>query len=199
MNRAFVVGIAATALLTLAACSTPVDNQTPSASSGPSTSAPASGKLAAPQVANPLDASKFEQDPCAVLSQAQASQVANLITSRKATGDVAPICTWSDTDHNTVAFGFIPGNGGLSTSYKSQDSKSGYFAVAPDVVGYPAVYGAPYDDRGDGGCQVAVGVSNDEVITVGVTFRKPSPYYSDPCSLAVKAAEAAVTTIKSGA
>jgi hypothetical protein len=195
--KRLVVGGAATALFALAACSTPVSSQTPLASSGPSS--PASSKLTAPQVPNPLDASKFEQDPCKVLSQAQAVQVANLTTSRKTDGNVAPICAWSDSDHNRISFGFIPGNGGLSTSYKSQDSKSGYFAVAPDVAGYPAVYGAPYDDRSDGGCQVAVGLSNDEVVTVGVAFRKPSPYFNDPCSLAVKAAGAAMATLKGGA
>ncbi|HEV7950160.1 MAG TPA: DUF3558 domain-containing protein [Glaciihabitans sp.] len=189
-------GVAATTLLALAACTTPVNSPTPLASSGPSS--PTSSKLTAPQVPNPLDASKFEQDPCTVLSQAQASQVANLTTSSKADGNVAPICSWADNDHNTVAFGFVPGNGGLSTVYKNQDNKSGYFKVAPDVAGYPAAFFGSHDDRNDGGCQVAVGVSNDEVITISADFRNSSPYYSDPCSMAVKAAEAAMATLKGG-
>jgi hypothetical protein len=197
MKLIVIAGVAATTLLALAACTTPVNSPTPLASSGPSS--PTSSKLTAPQVPNPLDVSKFEQDPCSVLSQAQASQVANLTTSSKADGTVAPICSWADDDHNTVAFGFVPGNGGLTTSYKNQDNKSGYFAVAPDIGGYPAAFLGPVDDRDDGDCQVAVGVTNDEVITVNASFRDSSPYYSDPCSLAVKAAEAAMATLKGGA
>ena len=93
----------------------------------------------------------------------------------------------------------MPGNGGLATVYKNQDNKSGYFKVAPDVGGLPAAFFGPYDDRNDGGCQAAVGVKNDEVFTVGVTLRKSSPSYSDPCAVAVKAAEAVVSTLKAGA
>ncbi|MDT7729652.1 MAG: hypothetical protein QOI21_6228 [Actinomycetota bacterium] len=196
MKLIVIAGVAASALLALAACSTPVSSQTPLPSSGPSS--PTSSKLTAPQVPNPLDVSKFEQDPCSVLSQTQASQVANLTTSRKTDGNVAPICVWSDSDQNRVTFGFVPGDG-LSSVYKSQDSQSGYFQVAPEVAGYPAVFSGPHDDRNDGRCQIGVGVRDNEVITISATFRNPSPYYADPCSLAVKAAEAAVTTLKGGA
>jgi hypothetical protein len=192
-----IAGVAVTTLLALAACTTPVSSQTPLASSGPSS--PTTSKLTAPQVSNPLDVSKFEQDPCKVLSLAQASQVANLATSSKADGNVAPICSWADSNHNTVAFGFVPGNGGLSTVYKNQDNKSGYFKVAPDVAGYPAAFFGSNDDRNRGGCQVAVGVSNDEVITISTDFRNSSPYYSDPCPVVLKAAEAAMATLKGGA
>lgn len=188
---------AVTVLGAVAACSTPVSQQTPIASSSPS--APAGTSLSAPPVPSPLETSKFEQDPCNVLTQAQASQVANLTSNRKADGNVAPICVWTDADHNRVTFGFVPGSGGLATVYKNQGNKSGYFKVAPVVGGYPAAFFGPSDDRNDGGCQVAVGVRNDEVITVGVTFRQSSPYYSDPCAITVKAAEAAVSTLKGGA
>lgn len=196
MKRVVEVGVTTSALLVMAACSTPVSSQTPLASSGPAT--PTSSKLTAPQVPNPLNVSKFEQEPCSVLSQAQATQVANLTSSSKSEGNVAPICIWMDTDHNRVTMGFIPGNGGLATSYKNQDNKYGYFAVAPDIGGYPAAFVGPHDDRNAGACLVAVGVSNDEVITVSVSFRDFSPNYATPCPMAVKAAEAAMTTIKAG-
>jgi hypothetical protein len=184
-------------LLALAACSTPVDDQTPLASSGPSAST--SNWLSAPRVPKPLDVSKFDQEPCKLLSQAQASQVANLTASTKSAGNVAPICSWADSDHNTIAFGFVPGNGGLTTVYKNQTNKSGYFEVAPEIVGYPAAFFSPLDNRHDGSCQVGVGVTNDNVITVSADFRNSSPHYSDPCSVTVKAAEAAMTTLKGGA
>ena len=198
MKRSAVAGTAAMALLTLTACSTRAHDQTPMASSGPTTST--GTKLIAPKVPNPLNVSEFEQDPCAVLSPAQANQVAGWTTSSKADGNVAPICTWMDSDHNRLTIGFIPGNGGLTTSYKNQDNKYGYFAVAPAIGGYPAVYSGPADDRNDGGCLVAVGVSDDEVYTTSVSFRKNlSPHYPDPCPIAVQTAEAAMTTLKGGA
>lgn len=197
MKRVVSAGLVTTALLALAACSTPANNQTPSASSGPSS--PASSKLTAPPVPSPLDASKFEQDPCTVLSQDQATHVANLTTRNKSDGNVAPICTWMDSDHNRVTLGFVPGNGGLATVYKNQDNESGYFKVAPDVMGYPAAFFGPHDDRNQGACQVATGVSNDNVITISADFQNSSSYYSDPCSVVIKAAEAAVTTMKGGA
>lgn len=186
-----------TVLGAVSACSTPVGQQTPITSPRPS--APTGTSLTAPPVPSPLDTSKFEQDPCSVLSQSQAAQVANLTSTRKSDGNVAPICTWTDPDHNSLDIGFVPGNGGLTTVYKSQDNKSGYFKVAPDVGGLPAAFFGPYDDRNEGGCQIGVGVKSDEVFTVGVIFRQSSPSYSDPCAVSVKAAEAVVSTLKGGA
>ncbi|MDT8911443.1 DUF3558 domain-containing protein [Amycolatopsis sp. PS_44_ISF1] len=198
MKRSLMAGTAAVTALVLAACSPQSHDETPMASAGPSIST--GNKLVAPRVPNALNVSKFEQDPCTVLSPAQAGEIANWTTSSKADGNAAPICTWADKDHNTVTIGFVPGNGGLTTSYKNQDSKYGYFAVAPDVEGYPAVYSAAHDDRGEGGCLVAVGVSDDEVFTTSVSFRKNlSPHYSDPCPVASRTAEAAMVTIKGGA
>ena len=124
MKRSTVVGLAVTVLFALTGCSNPAPVQTPSISASESTTANA-GKLIVPRVTNPLDLSKFEQNPCNVLTPAQASQVANLTTSSKFDGNVAPLCSWSDTDHNRVTFGFVPGNGGLTTSYKNQDNKAG--------------------------------------------------------------------------
>ncbi|WP_329057064.1 DUF3558 domain-containing protein [Amycolatopsis sp. NBC_01488] len=181
----------------MSACTTPVSQQTPMATSGPST--PTGTSLTAPPVPSPLDTAKVEQDPCSALSQAQAAQVANLTSNRKSDGNVAPICTWTDSDHNSVAIGFVPANGGLATVYKNQDNKSGYFKVAPDVGGYPAAFFGAADFRNDGGCQIAVGVKNDEVFTVNVEFQNSSPYYSDPCAISAKAAEAVVSTLKGGA
>jgi hypothetical protein len=191
------MAVAAVSVLgVVSACSTPVSQQTPIATSGPST--PAGTSLIAPPVPNPLDTAKFEQDPCAALTQAQASQVANLTANRKTEGNVAPICVWTDADHNRVTIGFVPGSG-LSAVYKSQDSQSGYFKVAPDVGGYPAVFSGSHDDRNEGGCQMGVGVRNDEVFTVNVSLRPSSPSYSDPCTITAKAAEAVVSTLKGGA
>ncbi|WP_245614503.1 DUF3558 domain-containing protein [Actinokineospora inagensis] len=165
----------------------------------PSPSTSAEMSLTAPPVPNPLDTAKFEQNPCAVLSQAQAAQVANLTANRQINGNVAPMCIWTDADSNSVAIGFVPANGGLATVYKGQDNKSGYFEVSPNVGGYPAAFFGSADFRNSGGCQIAVGVHDDEVFTVNIDLQKSSPSYQDPCAISTKAAEAAVSTLKGGA
>jgi hypothetical protein len=186
--------------LTLAACSTSTTgNATPSPSSSaasPSSGA-SSGKLTAPSVANPVDVTKFEQNPCSALTSAQASQVAQLTKTGGNFGGNPPTCQWKDDNYNGVSFSFVRG-GGLNDAYAYQDSQSGYFKVAPDVSGYPAVFSSPNDDRSKGNCQLIVGVRNDEEMVVNSSFVASSPYYSDPCSLTQKAAELAIATLKGG-
>jgi hypothetical protein len=157
-----------------------------------------SGKLTAPQVTNPLDVSKFEQNPCGVLTAAQAGQLANLTKTSGSSGGVSPICTWKDDSYNDIGFSFVRG-GGLNDAYAYQDSQSGYFKVAPAVSGYPAVFSGTSDDRTTGGCQLIVGVRNDEEMQVNVSFVASSPHYKDPCAVTQQAAEAAIATLKGGA
>jgi hypothetical protein len=195
------IGCVVTVGFTLAACSTSTTGNA-SPSSSPSTASPSSstsvGKSAAPPVTNPLDVVKFEQNPCTVLTTEQATQVASLTTTSGNSGGATPICSWRDENHNSIAFSFVRG-GGLSDAYAYQDSESGYFKVAPDVSGYPAIFSGTSDDRTTGGCQLIIGVRNDEEMTVYSTLRPSSPNYSDPCSLTQKAAQAAIATLKGGA
>ncbi|MBB1157825.1 DUF3558 domain-containing protein [Amycolatopsis dendrobii] len=188
---------AASILLVLTACSSPNGGQPAPASSNP----PASSSNAAsdvPKVPNPLDVAKYEQDPCSVLTQAQAAQAFNAVRNRKIAGNVAPVCTWNDSENSSLAIGLLPGQGGLATVYKNRSS-TGYFEPAPSIDGYPAVFTNVLDNRSDGGCQVAVGVRADEAFTSSVILFKQSPSYGDPCSVALKAAGAALATIKAGA
>ncbi|GAB3380077.1 DUF3558 domain-containing protein [Amycolatopsis echigonensis] len=182
-------------LLAVTACSTP---GTPVPATPESSSAPTSTSRSVPKVSNPLDATKYEQNPCALLSQSQATEVINAVRNRQSQGLVAPICSWYDADNNRVGLGLLPGQGGLAGAYTNSDSESGYFEAAPDVNGYPAVFAGTTDDRKRGGCQIAVGIKDDETFTSSVALRSASPLYNDPCSLAVKTAAAAITTIKAG-
>ncbi|MFF0149154.1 uncharacterized protein DUF3558 [Amycolatopsis sulphurea] len=181
-------------LLAATACSSAPGTPSPASSSAPIDSAPN-----VPQVTSPLDVGKYEQDPCAVLSKAQATEVFQALRNRTSSGNFAPRCTWYDSKDNSISISFLPGQGGLSTSYKNGAGAGGYFEAAPDVSGYPAVYSAVLDDRKSGGCQIGVGVKNDEIFTFSAILDKASPSYGDPCSLVTRAAEAAVATIKAGA
>ncbi|WP_134731483.1 DUF3558 domain-containing protein [Amycolatopsis nivea] len=200
MNRVKRIALAATSglvLLAVTACSSTPGTPVP-ATPESSSSAPTSTSRSVPKVSNPLDAAKYEQNPCALLSQAQATEVISSVRNRQGKGLVAPICTWYDADNNSVGLGLLPGQGGLAGAYTNADSESGYFEAAPDVNGYPAVFAGTTDDRKRGGCQIAVGIKDDELFTASVRLRTTSPLYNDPCSLAVKTAAAAVTTIKAG-
>lgn len=190
---------AATGLLLIAGTACSSTPGTPNPASSSARSSPTNSAPNAPQVTNPLDVGKYEQDPCAVLTKAQATEVFQAVRNRTSSGNFAPRCTWYDSKDNSISISFLPGQGGLSTSYKNGGGSGGYFEAAPDVSDYPAVYSAVLDDRKSGGCQIGVGVKNDEIFTLSAILDKNSPSYSDPCSLVRKVAEAAVTTIKAGA
>ncbi|MFD8494964.1 DUF3558 domain-containing protein [Amycolatopsis sp. NPDC059657] len=197
MRIATLAAIAGVGLL-LAGCSKSTSgNATPtSATSGPSSS---SGPPV-PQVTNPLDTTKFEQNPCNLLSPDQARALANLVTTRldsKAPG--GPICGWQDEHHNDVNFSFTRG-GGLSDVYRNhRPDDPGYFEPVPSIAGYPAVYGSIADSRADGTCTLIVGVSNDVVMVTSSELGGTSPDEKNPCPLVQKAAEAAIATLKAGA
>ena len=192
------VAAAGLLLAATAACSSNPGTPAPASSAAPS--APASSGPNVPKVPAPLTVAKYEQDPCSLLTAAQANEVIKSVRTTKAAGNAAPICTWFDADDSGLTIGFLPHQGGLATIYQnSGDSTAGYFKPAPDVAGYPAAFFSNMDDRSRGGCQVAVGVTDDEVFTSSVLLQQSSPSYADPCALAAKAAAAAVTTIKAGA
>lgn len=148
-----------------------------------------------PQVTEPLEVARYEQNPCALLPQA--AEVFHAVRSRKIAGNVAPVCTWNDSANSSLAIGLLPGQGGLATVYQNRSS-TGYFEPAPSIDGYPAVFTNALDNRADGGCQIAVGVRADEAFTNSVILFKQSPSYDDPCAVAVKAAKAVVATLKTG-
>lgn len=93
-------------LLTVTACSSTPGTPTPAPSA--SSAAPASTTSNVPRVTSPLDATKYEQNPCALLSDAQGKQLINAVRNRQAAGTVAPICSWYDADGNRIGLGLLP-------------------------------------------------------------------------------------------
>lgn len=154
----------------------------------------------APEVSKPLNVGRFEQDPCSLLTQAQAGQfIEGVRNSSNDKGNVAPICNWNGESGSSIGVGFIPGQGGLTTVYQNGRVGGGYFEPTSDVAGYPAAFTDALDDRKSGGCQIVVGVTNDEVFTLSATLWTSSPSYSAPCPVVTKAAELVVAKLKGGA
>ncbi|WP_370945347.1 DUF3558 domain-containing protein [Amycolatopsis sp. cg5] len=145
--RTATLGVVITAGLLLAGCSgtIPGNAQTTPPTASPSTS---SG-LSVPPVANPLDTTKFEQNPCDVLTKEQARELANLTTTKlDAEAPGGAICSWVDENHNDINFS-LNRTGGLETLYRNHRSDDpGYFEPVPSVAGYPAVFADIQDGRG---------------------------------------------------
>lgn len=163
------VGVIAAALV-LAGCSSgaggvpsPPPNTSGFSLANTSIGSPSNGEgvRRAPTVSDPLDASKFEANPCSALTADQLANISltNLHSSpTSSVGD--PLCTWSDetsSDSIGVTWMSTPGSG-LSLDY-SEKSSFAYFQ--PTMVGsYPAVFDDVADLRAQGTCALSVGVSN---------------------------------------
>lgn len=201
------VAILASAVL-LAACSgnepgIPVPSgqpgtQPPTATSQPGASLPHSG---APKVTSPIaDTSKWEADPCSVISEEQLSSAGFKI--RRFEPDLedaaGPVCSWAIEEVGSFGAGFATVNPeGLSTVYASNTAgKFGVFTALSPIEGHPAVRAEKSDESSEGMCSVTVGIRDDLNFDVVVTFDAGT---KDPCKAAQDIAALAVQTMKGGA
>ena len=190
-------GLVTVVVVTVAGCSAEADGN-PTAR--PTTDA--SGEQdpdEAPRVEDPLDASSFLDQPCAVLSQ---QQVAEFSVTRPGepttTGAVAenagPLCTWHADPGGSIGVGFLTGNkNGLSDTYRGRESFE-YFEPTT-VDGYPAAYANDPDLRAEGDCTIMVGISDS------LAFRASEQGKLDAegsCERARQVAAAALATLKKG-
>ncbi|WP_460403999.1 DUF3558 domain-containing protein [Actinophytocola sediminis] len=154
-----------------------------------------------PLVANPLDASHFIADPCAVLDQ---EQLASLGVTRpgipETTGAVAeqvgPFCSWhaSAEEDSTIGVGFVTGNNnGLSDTYRGRDQFEDFRPTEIDE--YPAVFANSPDLRSSGMCNIVVGVSDSLAFSA---TEQGSLDASGSCDRAEQVATAALATIQEG-
>ncbi|WP_432850840.1 DUF3558 domain-containing protein [Amycolatopsis sp. CA-161197] len=169
----------------------------------PSTAAPSSS--AGPQVptiANPLPASLIQGDPCMALTPTQVGSLFSGTPTRdpaaKDTG-VAKACFWSDVQRGShVGIQLVYAwKHGLADVYAKKDQ--GFFKELAPVQGYPVVAYGPSDERPDGRCGVAVGISDDAAFEADAQVATSAVGTGDPCEDARKVADLAVTTLKGDA
>lgn len=169
----------------------------------PTSSSDASLPPGTPNVAHPLDTTRFQKDPCGVLTPAQlrALNVAarGEVDNQDPTG---PACGWTDTDgpsKMSLGVGFLTAGHGLGDIYAQKDLYA-YFQPLPDIEGYPAVANIKGSQRNNTGtCAIDIGVTNQLAVDVFVTLRNgvgAPPDYSDPCPRTQKVADAIVKTLK---
>jgi hypothetical protein len=156
----------------------------------------------APKVNDPLDTSRYEEDPCRSLTSAQAQSL-NLPptgTFNEATLTVG--CEWFNTQtRGQVNIDFVVDDPrGLSPEYQANRSgKWEFFKELPTIEGYPAVARAGIDSRDDGTCTVVVGVADDMAFASSVQLSLANIETGDPCKKAAEVAGLALQTMKAGA
>ncbi|WP_132876612.1 DUF3558 domain-containing protein [Tamaricihabitans halophyticus] len=170
--------VLAVASLTLVGCSTEEPGTAEPASpqsngSSPSPSSNDDGGLpghGAPAVEEPLDVSKFEQDPCAALTPNQLNDL-NLPEQGEVDKDstAGPTCSWANVETSGLASIILVTAGGRGlTGVYDANSRGRYNVFEPvgDIEGHPAViYATRAVSRS---CTVSVGLRDDLSMDVGV-------------------------------
>jgi Protein of unknown function (DUF3558) len=186
-------------LIATSGCS---DTQAGTPAPAPSTTSTAnpnaSGNRGAPRVTSPLDATRFLAKPCDVLTPAQLETL-GLPLSGKADVDSAfasfagPGCQWLNSDRPTavgVALRSTNKNG-LSDTYSVPERwAKGYF-IPTEVDGYPAVFNDSGDYRGQGTCQITVGITD----TLAFSVEEQGRLKEKSCDRAKQVASMVIQTI----
>jgi hypothetical protein len=154
----------------------------------------------APSVEAPLeDASRFEQDPCSILTAAQAQELTLPVTGKQEDGALGLDCVWRNPDtRGRVTIGFLTSNRrGLSAAYAANErGEYPYFIELSPIEGYPAIASDIVDRRSRGICIVEVGVSDQLAFNVSLQLSQVNVGQQDPCDTAVRVAGMALQTMK---
>lgn len=189
--------LAAVALTLLAGCSGGSSTATggATASSGQSAATTAGPANGAPNVDHPLDSTRWQNNPCTVLTPGQLQRL-NIVKPGANGGDYGPGCTWNDNSQPlSVTYGFeflAADHNGISDVYAA---KKNFTVFRPThIQGYPALVTYNSIMQRIHSCMISVGVTNTVVYEGDVVGMRQG----DPCAATQKLVDAAMTTIKSG-
>ncbi|MGQ0837710.1 DUF3558 domain-containing protein [Actinokineospora sp.] len=154
----------------------------------------------APKVQNPIQTTKFEQDPCLVFTQTQTAKLDVRSPGTPGPSPLGKACIWRNDDRGRVEIVWATGvSRGLSAVYKANKAgKFLYFEVLPSIEGLPAVAYDVVDLRPEGHCGVTVGVTDKLTFSVLLAQSQSKVGTADPCSVAALVAAEAVKTMKAG-
>lgn len=154
----------------------------------------------APKVDDPLDTTRFQQDPCLALTASQAQKELNLPPSGKPeAATLGKSCEWRNPDtRGAVHIGFLTGNPrGLSGLYAAnQRGEYPYFNILSPIEGYPAVASDIEDRRPRGICIVVIGVTDQLTFDVYLQLSQANVGKLEPCEMAAQVAGKALRTMK---
>ncbi|WP_409185133.1 DUF3558 domain-containing protein [Amycolatopsis sp. VS8301801F10] len=202
MRRALV--LAAFALCAVAGCSStapgqakPVEHLDQPPSKPPEDQVPGPG---VPKVQNPLDITRFRQNPCAALTSAQLAELLGdgIRVNPDPHGPSGPACGWFSRAKIVVLFPAID-KLGLTSVYRAKGGAYPFFLPLAPVDGYPIVaYGVddPRESRGE--CNVALGTSDRETVELSITQSPAHKGEKDPCESARGVAEKVLGNLRGG-
>ena len=197
--------LAAATLVTVAACSPSPNPGTPEPTTGTTTSSSDTLPIAgAPKVTKPLDTSKWQANPCSVLTNAQVTSLGLHATGKADNGGGSgPSCNWSQPEDLTkpnLGIGFVTANSiGLSSLFdKHQKGQMPILNTLPDIDGHPAViYSSDPGAIQDGICFVAVGAT-DQVAVSADSNIADGPNKAHSGDVAMQLAKAMMDTMTGG-
>ena len=142
----------------------------------------------APKVANPLDTSGPEAQPCGLLTDAQINGLLGTDINKTQEDGTGPGCKWhsygSQAASVYVTFPTVTDNG-LTAIYRAKGNEYKFFKEMTPVRGYPAVAWDTTDEtmtRGE--CHVAVGTSDRSTVEASVSLSEKNIGTKDPCEAA---------------
>ena len=149
---------------------------------------------------NPLDSTRFQQDPCQSLTAAQTEELNVTSTGELREAPLGKTCEFegkSDTRARVTIGSLNKYPYGLSATYQAnEDGKWVFFEDVGLVEGYPAVKYGGIDDRPNGGCNVDVGVSDEIVFKIVIRLSTANVGTKDPCEAAAMVVGMVVRTMK---
>jgi hypothetical protein len=156
-----------------------------------------------PRVSDPLDASRYIADPCAVLTQAQLASHGVSRTGRPDTTSTSaeyagPKCSWFGQEADivlSVIWQTTNKNGLADTYFLQEDYDSWDHFEATEVDGYPAVFNNLSGDAEHGTCGLVTGVS--DTLTFYVLIQGQSTISGEEsCSRVMQVATAVIQMLK---
>lgn len=155
----------------------------------------------APKVDDPLDTTKFQENPCLTLRSDQSERIFGISPSgQRYTDTLGNGCKWKNEETRAQAdVVFLDKNGrGLSAEYAVNEEGRWVLFEELTVEGYPAVIRGLVDRRPDGICTVVVGASDEISYEVVLKQSDDRVGTRDPCEVAADVASETVKTIKAG-
>lgn len=211
-NRLTHLTVIIATLMALTACTTaaagnPTPDQTTSTQTGnpsspdetqPTDDLPSDG---APKVENPIDAGRFEQSPCDVLTAAQADELRIGPEGTRADTDIGNGCTWHNSKTGgDLAIGFLTNyDQGLSSLYRAHNlGDFEYFEPIANLEGFPAVAWDSDDKKPVSDCTISVGLTDNLSMQSTTGLSRDNVGEVDPCEVAAMATGKMLVTMRAG-
>lgn len=203
--RGTLLGLGATVLLVSACTATQNGTATPSltdpVTSATGDSAPQLPGAGVPDVATPIDTTRFQQKPCMTLTDTQITELLGPDTAAKPQdiGDFGVGCAWHprSVTQATVSVIYATKNRiGLTALYQQKGTTFPLFVPMDPIDGYPTVAYGQADLRPKGNCAIAIGTSNQDIVDVSVALSEGNVGKKDPCVAAHDVAATVLTNLR---